>query len=730
MAKARRGSNSGAGRQAARPAAAPAAAEREIELAPLTFLSGEIAFRAADGTELDEADDETREIDVTFTTGAGVERYDWRSGERYIETLSLDPAHVRLGRLNSGASLLDSHSSYALADIVGAVVPGTAALTKKEGRARVRFSKRDEVAGIWRDVKDKIIRFLSFGYIVHRYEETPAGKGSGNKLPIRKAIDWEPYELSLVPIPADAGAQTRGQRPAVANRCTIVPAPVEAHSEETVMKVRTPAPAAVAAAALAATASAEVIVEDDPLGRALDPEADDDPEPAQAAEPTDIERAVARERTRSQGILKGCRAARLPQAFADTLIGDPKCDLERAQTLILEELAKRGGDDRGPSRTPSGRPEIIVGDDPLVHQRAMIVEALCHRAAPEQKTAEKTPAFPLSEGARRYRGLSLLDLGAAMLRARGFRTTGLSKVQLAGEILGLRGGGMHSTSDFANILADVQGKMLRSAYEEARQTWRVLARLVPLPDFKAAKHLQFGEAPDLEEVLEHGEFTRGTIVEGKEQFALATYGKIFAITRQALINDDLEAFARVPLEFGRAARRKESDLAWAQITSNPTMGDGTTLFHADHSNVSGSPSAISVDSIGAGRAAMRKQTGVDGTSLIDVSPSWLIVPVALETKADTFVSNNLMASEPGNINPFAGKLAVVAEPRLDVASASAWYLGASPSAVDVLLYAVLDGQEGPTIETRVGFDVDGVETKCRLDVGFKVADHRGLYKNS
>ncbi len=698
----------GPGGQAPRPAA-PADADRTIELSPL-------CFRAEIGELPDDAD-ETREIDVAFTTGAGVERFDWRSGERYIETLSLDPAHVRLDRINAGASLLDSHSSWSLSDIVGAVVPGSASLAKKEGRARVRFSRRDEVAGIWQDVKDRIIRFLSVGYRVHKYEETAAGKGSGNKLPIRRAIDWEPYELSLVPIPADAGAQTRGQRPADTNRCLIVVssrAPEAPLMEERVMVPKN------------ADEVSEVIVEDDPLNRAdepLDPPADP------PAEPTTEQRAVARETARVQGILTGCRAARMPQSFADKLIADPKMTLERSQTLILAELEKRGGDDRGPSRVPSGRPEIIVGDDPLVHQRQHIVEALCHRAAPEIKKADGTHAFPLSDAARRYRGSSLLDLGRMLLRSRGIRSEGMNKVELAGAMLGFRGA-MHTTSDYALILADVQGKMLRSAYEEARQTWRPLARLVQLPDFKAAKHLQFGEAPDLEEVLEHGEFTRGTIVESKEQFALATYGKIFAVTRQALINDDLEAFARVPMEFGRAARRKESDLAWAQITSNPAMGDGVVLFHADHSNLSGSADAISVASIGAGRASMRKQTGVDGSSLVDISPSFLVVPVALETIADQFVSNSLMASAPGSINPFAGKLAVNAEPRLDANSETAWYLAAAPAQVDVLLYGVLDGQEGPTIETRVGFDVDGVETKCRLDVGFKVADWRGLYKNA
>src|SRR6185503_5900894 len=134
-------------------------------------------------------------------------------------------------------------------------------------------------------------------------------------------------------------------------------------------------------------------------------------------------------------------------------------------------------------------------------------------------------------------------------------------------------GGMHTTSDFANLLADVANKTLRQAYEEAPQTFKTISLQVSLPDFKPSNRVQIGDAPALLEVKEHGEFSRGTIGDGKEVYQLATFGRIFAITRQALINDDTDAFSRVATMFGRAARNLESDLVWVTITSNPTMGD-------------------------------------------------------------------------------------------------------------------------------------------------------------
>lgn len=151
-------------------------------------------------------DNNAREVDLVFSTGADVVRRDWQTSGRYIERLSLQPGHVRLDRLNRGAPLLNAHANYELANQIGVVVDRSARVVNGEGHARVRFSKRDDVEPIFRDVKDGVIRNVSVGYVVHKYSET---LGKDGQLPVRMAIDWEPYEVSLVPMPADAGAQVR-----------------------------------------------------------------------------------------------------------------------------------------------------------------------------------------------------------------------------------------------------------------------------------------------------------------------------------------------------------------------------------------------------------------------------------------------------------------------------------------------------------------------------------------
>ena len=162
----------------------------------------------------------------------------------------------------------------------------------------------------------------------------------------------------------------------------------------------------------------------------------------------------------------------------------------------------------------------------------------------------------------------------------------MSKMEVASEALGMRAGaGYHSTSDFPSILANVANKTLRAAYDSTPRTFTGWARRATIVDFKPVHRTQLGGAPDLQRVLESGEFSYGTIGEGKEVYALATYGRIVAITRQTLINDDLDAFTRIPSAFGAAAADLESDIVYSILTANAAMGDGVALFHATHANL-------------------------------------------------------------------------------------------------------------------------------------------------
>ena len=152
-------------------------------------------------------DAEARTVEVVWSTGAAVRRTDLWTGKRYDEVLSLDPRHVDLSRLNSGAPLLNAHGAFDLANVIGVVERAWIARSEGayEGRATVRFSARDDVEPLWQDVRAGIIRNVSVGYTVRAYEVIE----QDGQVPVWRAIDWQPVELSAVPVGADGGAGFR-----------------------------------------------------------------------------------------------------------------------------------------------------------------------------------------------------------------------------------------------------------------------------------------------------------------------------------------------------------------------------------------------------------------------------------------------------------------------------------------------------------------------------------------
>lgn len=168
----------------------------------LPLLSREAAFDAGSFNEQD------RTVELVWSSGfRGPRRrlVGWDEVLEYDEELSMDPAHVRMERLNNGAALLNTHNQWDVESILGVVE--RAWLANGEGRAVVRFSKRADVAPIADDVQSGIIRNVSVGYAVHRYEVI---KEAGKK-ELWRAVDWEPMEISLVPVPFDPKAGTRSQ---------------------------------------------------------------------------------------------------------------------------------------------------------------------------------------------------------------------------------------------------------------------------------------------------------------------------------------------------------------------------------------------------------------------------------------------------------------------------------------------------------------------------------------
>lgn len=673
-------------------------------------------------------DKEKRTCEMVFSTGAAVRRRDWWTGERYMEVLSLEPGHVRMDRFKNGAvNIIDTHDQWSIKSILG--IAEDASVDGKEGRCTGRFSSRADVEPFFQDVADAIIRNISVGYIVHRYEKIDPPANS-SELPTWRAIDWEPCEVSLCAVNADAGAGMRSNNPYEKENgerieprtfpcefTTAAPAASTTNQEETNMRIRInqrlQAPEGEAGASGGATTTTRTEPPAPPAGGT----------PPAPAGITEAQRTqiLTEERTRADGITTRVKAAGLGDDFARTLVDDPaRPTLDQAAVRIADELVARQS--RGGDR-PRGQHDIRIVNDEVTVIRTSIAEAIQHRAAPQH--------FKLTDAGRQYRGMDLMDIARDCVERAGGRTRGMSRREIAVCALNLdpdmQGrSGMHSTSDFVHIASNIVNRTLRSGYDLSPRTFVPWCRPATLPDFKQAARVALSEISTFAKVNEGGEYKALSISDSAEKYSLGKYGGIIAITWEMLINDDLDAFDRLPRSIGDEAAATEADIVYGMLLGTSTMSDNVALFHADHGNLAGAGAAISETSLAAGRAAMKKQKGKKGR-VLNLSPDYLLVGADKELEANKFTSAQFVAAKAADVNPnFNTQLEVISEARI---TGNQWYLSASPGRVDTIEYAHLEGEDGVFTEYKHGFEVDGLQIKGRLVFAAKPIDWVGMYKN-
>ena len=630
-----------------------------------------------------------RTVEVVFTTGAKVRRYDWNRDRLYDEELVVSTDAIDMARMNAGASVLNTHGQYRLEDVIGVVE--RAWITGTEGRATVRLSDRPELAGLIADIQSGIIRHISAGYSTQAIDMIPPQDRTDGEHTrwLYRSTRWTPAEISFVPVPADAGSGTRSHPTQGGQPCVFTTRAAAQKTQGNTMPESIDNGGTTAAAALTPTVTPAI-----PAATPIATTAD----------------------TRAADIADLCARHGVPTLASGLIRAGSTVDA--AGLAVLSELARR---DAAAGGHRNVTPITTVRDEMTVRM-AGIEQAILHRVAASTQ---------LDDNGKQYRGLSLIEMGRDFLESHGQNTRGLDRMTLASRMLNFRAAGPMGTSDFSSLFANVANKRLRSAYDENAGTYALWARRAPnAPDFKNMSVVQLAGAPDLLQTNEAGEFKYGAMSDGGETYAMLTYGRIVSLTRQAIVNDDLRAFERMVTAFGFAARRLENRTVYAQLTANANLADGTALFAAGHSNlVTGS--ALAIATLGAGRTAMRLQKGLQNEEL-NLAPSYLIVPAALEQTAYNLTSANYVPSTKSEINEFrAGgrtSVAPIVEPVLDANSATSWYLAASNSQVHTVEYCYLDGAEGPVIESEVGFETDGVSYKCRLDFAAKAVDHRGLLK--
>lgn len=399
--------------------------------------------------------------------------------------------------------------------------------------------------------------------------------------------------------------------------------------------------------------------------------------------------------------------------------------LDKAKDALIDAMASAGDKSK-----PGVGAHVTLGADERDKFVAGATKSLIAKVALFNEGGK-----PDKDGERNeFSQLSLRELARMSLERNGVKMTAIhdpmAMIKMAMTPVFMSG--MHSTSDFVNVLANVANKSMLKGYEEAAETFPEWTSKGTLTDFKTTTRVDLGLFPSLTKVIEGAEYKYATMSDRGVNLVLATYGKIFAITRQAIINDDLGAFTKIPARMGRAAKRTIGDLVYAVLTDNAAMADSVALFHATHKNLQTS-SGLAVATLDAGRSLMAKQRDPDSVAAaLNIRPAFLLTPVALEG-----VAKQLMASqtEPGQSNPnlaskVTGMAKPIAEARLDVNSTTTWYLAGSPSQYDTIEVSYLNGNEAPVLEQKEGWNVDGVEFKVRQDAGVNLLDFRALQKST
>ena len=583
------------------------------------------------------------------------------------EILCHDEECINLERFNNGlGTLLFNHDRDAVVGHIEKVW-----VEDNRGKALVRFDTDEQSETIFQKVQSGTLQGVSVGYAINRYEvledeDTKSTNGRFNG-PAYVITDWEPLEISIVSVPADP---TVG----VGRSAEEIHTSIDTQEDNTRMDQEK---------------NLEVQeVKSAPVETGL----------TQA----DLQKAMEQERKRTSEITAMFRDFDVEGADEAIVLGK---SVEEAREMVMDQLRARN---KGVS--------VTMGEAESDKFRAAAQDAVLMAAG--------IPVADAAPGAQELRGYSMVEMARESLRRESGSTVNF------GDNMELARAAINSTSTFPAIMSNLANKSVMVGFNEAETTYQIWAGKGSNRDFKEAARVALSEAGTLELVPEGGQFKQDSFGEASARTKVATYGKLFSLTRQAIINDDLGLFSKIATKYGSAAKRLVNKMVYAQLTGNVKMQDNVALFDTKHGNVAGTGEALSVKAIAKAITAMRRQKGITGEATLNITPKYLVVPPELEMTAYQIVNSTAAVDgvNSGVANPYKGRFIVVADAELT--DPDAWYLVADATQHDTIEVTYLNGVETPRLETRQGFDVDGIEYKVAFDCGVSALDFRGVFKNA
>lgn len=407
--------------------------------------------------------------------------------------------------------------------------------------------------------------------------------------------------------------------------------------------------------------------------------------------------AVAEERARVREIGTMCRQFGVDDA---PYINDGM-SVEAVRAAILDKLAQER----------KAQPVTVQADE-MDKFRAAATDGLAMRAGMAVENS--------APGAEEFRGKRMMRLAAECVeRELGKSTHAMDDETIVREAL-------TGTGAFPGILSNVAHKSMAQAYQSAPTTYQLWTAQGSNSDFKDAPRYRLSEADTLEKLNESGEFKAGGVTEGAAKTSIATYGRMFSLTRQSIINDDMGALQQLPAIYGAAARRMINKMVYKMLQGNPKV-EGTVLFHANHQNLC--EEDISIEGLAKMKAAMAKQKNIKGEEYLNIQPAFLICPVELEVQAAQLISSVVDPTKANATpNPFANKMTVISEPELE--DEKTFYLAAAAGIAPTIEVTSLNGNLTPMMERAEQFDTLGIKWRIYMDVGVNLLDYRGIQKST
>lgn len=586
------------------------------------------------------------------------------------EILCHDEECINLDRFNDGlGTVLFNHDRDAVVGHIEKVW-----VEDNRGKALVRFDEDEQSDAIFKKVQSGTLQGVSVGYSIRRYEvldEKDSVSSNGRfKGPDTYVItDWEPLEISIVSVPADPTVGVGRSADDIQIHTSIDTQEENKGMDEQEKLTETPE---------VKSAPVEGGITKDELAKAME-----------------------EERKRTSEITAMFRDFDVEGADEAIVLGK---SVDEARAMVMDQLRARN---KGVS--------VTMGEAESDKFRAAAQDAVLMAAG--------IPVAEAAPGAQELRGHSMVELAREALQREGLKANFGDNMELARAAI-------NSTSTFPAIMSNLANKSVMVGFNEAETTYQIWAGKGSNRDFKEAARYALSEAGNLELVPEGGQFKQDSLGEASARTKVATYGKLFSLTRQAIINDDLGLFSKIATKYGSAAKRLVNKMVYAQLTGNVQMQDNVALFDAKHGNVAGTGEALSVKAIAKAITAMRRQKGIKGEATLNITPKYLVIPPELEMTAYEIVNSTAAVDgvNSGVVNPYKGRFIIVVDAELT--DPTAWYLVADATQHDTIEVTYLNGIETPRLETRQGFDVDGIEYKVAFDCGVSALDFRGLYKNA